>query len=112
MSAGDWKSLYQAAVEGDLPMVRYHLAEGVDPNHQHPEVLRTPLVASLIEGHLAVADCLLTHGADPNLASVMDNLTPLEAAIRQGHHALVQRLRQLGARQQPRRPFWWRWLPV
>lgn len=112
MSAGDWKSLYQAAVEGDLPMVRYHLAEGVGPNHQHPEVLRTPLVASLIEGHLAVADCLLTHGADPNLASVMDNLTPLEAAIRHGHHAMVQRLRQLGARQQPRRPFWWRWLPV
>jgi len=112
MSAGDWKSLYQAAVEGDLSVVRYHLAEGADPNHQHPEILRTPLVASVIEGHLAVADCLLAHGADPNLVSVMDSLSPLEAAIRHGHHALAQRLRQLGAREQAREPFWWRWLPV
>lgn len=76
MSAGDWKDLYQAAVDGDLALVQHHISEGVDPNYQHPEILRTPLVASLVEGHLEVARYLLAHGADPSLVSELDNLAP------------------------------------
>lgn len=111
MSAGDWKDLYAAAVAGDLARVRYHLAQGVDPNYQHPEVLCTPLVASVIHGHDVVAHCLLEHGADPQLRSDFDDLTPLEAAHRYGRTALAQRLRALGAR--PARPsFWRRWLAL
>lgn len=111
MSAGDWKSFYQAAVDGDLPLVRHHLAEGVDPNYQHPEVLRTTLVASLVEGHGEVARHLLAHGADPALLSGLDGLTPLQAARKHGHEELAALLRQLGATE-TRQPFWWRWLPV
>jgi hypothetical protein len=55
MSAGDWKDLYQAALAGNLPLVQHHISEGVNPNYQHPEVLCTPLVASLIHGHMDVA---------------------------------------------------------
>lgn len=110
MSGGDWKDLYTAAQVGDLPRVRYHLGGGVDPNYQHPEILCTPLVASLVAGHDAVAHCLLDHGASPHLRSVFDDLTPLEAARRHGRTALAQRLQALGARVQ-RRPFWHRWLP-
>lgn len=110
MSAGDWKDLYAAAQAGDLARVRYHLTQGVDPNYQHPEVLCTPLVASLIHGHDEVALCLLEHGADPRLRSDFDDLTPLAAAQQHGRTALAQRLRALGAR--PERPsFWRRWLP-
>ena len=111
MSAGDWKSMYQAAVSGNLPLLQHHLREGVDPNYQHPEILRTVLVASLVEGHAEVAHHLLAHGADPNLVSGLDDLSPLQAARRHGRHEFVVLLRGLGAKE-TRKPFWWRWLPI
>ena len=67
MSAGDWKDMYAAAVSGDLALVRHHIGAGVNPNYQHPEILCTPLVASLIHGHHEIAHYLLAHGADPSL---------------------------------------------
>lgn len=109
MSAGDWKDLYQAAVSGDMALVRYHLSEGVNPNYQHPEILRTLLVASLLEGQDEVAQVLLAHGADPNLVSELDNLTPLQAARRQGG-AMVAALLARGAREPQAPSFWRRWL--
>lgn len=111
MSAGDWKDLYAAASEGDLARVRYHLQAGVNPNYQHPEVLCTPLVASIIQGHDAVALCLLAQGADPRLRSDFDDLTPLEAARRHDRPVIEQRLQALGVKFE-RQPFWRRWLPV
>ena len=111
MSAGDWKSLYQAAVDGDLALVKHHIAEEVNPNYQHPEILRTPLVASLIEGHMEIAQYLLAHGADPSLVSELDNLSPLQAAQKHGRGAFANELKLLGAKQTTQ-PFWWRWLPI
>ncbi len=109
MSAGDWKDLYAAATQGDLARVRYHLDAGVNPNYQHPEVLCTPLVASIIQGHDAVALCLLAEGADPRLRSDFDNLTPLEAARLHGRAVVEQRLQALGVKLE-RPSFWRRWL--
>jgi ankyrin repeat protein len=111
MSAGDWKDLYGAALKGDLALVRHHVSAGVDPNYQHPEIMCTPLVASLMHGHSDVALYLLAHGADPHLLSVFDGLTPLQAARKAGHTELVTLLVERGARE-PHRPFWSRWLPV
>lgn len=111
MSAGDWKDLYQASVDGNLALVQHHIREGVNPNYQHPEILRTLLVASLVEGHGEVAHYLLAHGADPDLVSELDDLSPLQAARKHGRMEFVDLLRQLGAKE-ARRPFWWRWLPV
>lgn len=111
MSAGDWKDLYQAAVVGDLALVEYHIREGVNPNYQHPEILCTPLVASLIHGHREIAHHLLAHGADPNLLSELDGPTPLQAARRHKREEFVKLLSGLGAKES-RQPFWWRWLPV
>ena len=111
MSAGDWKDLYAAALAGDLPLVRYHVAAGVNPNYQHPEIMCTPLVASLIAGHDEVAHYLLAHGADPHMRSEFDGLTPLQAARKHGRAEFVTLLRKLGAKE-TREPFWWRWLPV
>ena len=111
MSAGDWKDLYQAALVGNLALVQHHISEGVNPNYQHPEILCTPLVASLIHGHTAVAHYLLAHGADPNLLSEFDGLTPLEAARKHGHTGFVAQLTAMGATE-GNKPFWRRWLPV
>lgn len=111
MSAGDWKDLYAAALAGDIDLVRYHISAGVNPNYQHPEILCTPLVASLIQGHGDIARYLLEHGADPNLRSEFDGLTPLQAARKFKRDGFVKLLRDLGAKDR-REPFWWRWLPV
>jgi ankyrin repeat protein len=111
MSAGDWKDLYQATLDGNLSLVQYHLSEGVNPNYQHPEILCTPLVTALIHGHREIAHYLLSHGADPSLLSELDGLTPLQAARKHGRTEFVTLLTALGAKA-PRQPFWWRWLPV
>ena len=47
MSAGDWKDFYQAAVDGNLSLVEHHITEKVNPNYQHPEILRTPVLVAL-----------------------------------------------------------------
>ena len=112
MSAGDWKDMFAAAQAGDLARVRHHIQDGVDPNYQHPEVMCTPLVASLLQGHDAVARYLLEHGASPHLRSDFDGLTPLQAARRQGRAELAALLQARGARDDAPRPFWRRWLPV
>jgi uncharacterized protein len=111
MSAGDWKDLYAATLSGDLARVRYHIDAGVNPNYQHPEIMCTPLVASLIQGHAEITHYLLAHGADPHLRSEYDGLNPLQAAHRHGRHEFVALLRARGA-SEPREPFWWRWLPI
>ena len=111
MSAGEWKDLYLAAVDGNLSLVQYQISQKVNPNYQHPEILRTPLVASLVEGHLEIAHYLLAHGADPGLVSELDGLTPLQVAKKHGHEEFVALFLRLGVKD-PRRPFWWRWLPV
>lgn len=111
MSAGDWKDLYDAAVQGDLVRVRYQLGAGVDPNYQHPEVQCTPLVASLVHGHDAVAQALLALGADPLLRSEFDGLTPLQAARLHGRTELEALLRARGATDVRPPPWWQRWLP-
>lgn len=111
MSAGDWKDMYDAAQVGDLARVRHHIQEGVDPNYQHPEVMCTPLVASLVQGHDAVARYLLDHGASVHLRSDFDGLTPLQAARRHGRSDLAALLEARGARDAAV-PFWRRWLPV
>lgn len=109
MSAGDWKDMFGAAQAGDLARVRHHIQEGVNPDYQHPEVLCTPLVASLVHGHVEIARYLLQHGASPMLRSDFDDLTPLQAARRHGHHCIAAMLVERGATdRQP--PFWRRWL--
>jgi uncharacterized protein len=110
MSGGDWKDMYDAAVTGDLVRVQYHIKQGVNPNYQHPEVMCTPLVASLIHGHTDIAHYLLNQGADPNLLSDYDGLTPLQAAHQHGRAEFVALLRELGAKE-PQQTFWRRWLP-
>lgn len=108
MSAGDWKELYQAAITGREELVRYHLAHGVDPNYQHPEVLSTPLVGAILGGHTGAALVLLEHGADPRLRSFFDDLTPLEAAKRMRDQEVLRKLLDRGVT--PRGARLWTWL--
>jgi ankyrin repeat protein len=80
MSAGDWKDLYQASVNGQLEIVKYHVKNGVDADYQHPEVMSTPLVGAIMNGHIDVALYLLGVGCNPRQLSILDDLTPRQAA--------------------------------
>ncbi|MGQ3003867.1 MAG: ankyrin repeat domain-containing protein [Hydrogenophaga sp.] len=110
MSAGDWKELYQAACEGRIELVRYHVRERVNLDHAHPEYLSTPLVACILARQEAVAHLLLDHGANPLLLSEFEALTPVQAARQAGLSGLEARLRAMGApdpaARQPARGGW------
>lgn len=99
MPAGDWKDLYKAADEGNLPLVKVHIANGVNPNYQHPEILMTVLVTAIKNGHTAIAIYLLENGADPKLESYYDHLTPLKAAIKYKDKVVLEKLNSMGLRQ-------------
>jgi uncharacterized protein len=94
MSAGDWKELYKACLDGNLELVQYHIRNGVDPNYQHPEILSTPLVASLIEGHENISVFLLDHGARPDLVSEFDGMTGYQAAEKFKRTEILEKLRR------------------
>lgn len=97
MSGGNWKEMFNAAVEGDLELVRYHARNGVDLNYAHPEFLSTPLVAAILAGQQQVALFLLEAGADPSLPSEFDAATPLQAARSAQLPEVEARLLALGA---------------
>ncbi|MBL0917208.1 MAG: ankyrin repeat domain-containing protein [Hydrogenophaga sp.] len=110
MSGGDWKELFNAACEGDLALVQYHVKNGVDVNYAHPEFLSTPLVACILAGQEPIAHYLLDHGANPRLHSEFDGLVPIEAAQRAGLAGIAQRLNALGIEAPPPRREQRHWL--
>ncbi len=104
MSGGNWKEMFNAACEGNLDLVTYHVNEGADVNYIHPEVLSTPLVACILEGRTEVALFLLDRGANPNRVSESDGFTPMQAAREMGLNIVERRLLELGATPLPAPP--------
>ena len=96
MDGGNWKEMFNAACDGDLELVKYHVRSGIDLNYAHPEFLATPLVACTLAGHEHVALYLLEAGANPHLLSEFDGLTPIQAARQAGLAALEEKLVHLG----------------
>lgn len=101
MSAGDWKDMFLAACDGDLELVRFHLANGVDVDFVHPEFQSTVLVASIHARREEVVHLLLDHGADVSMRSELEGQTPLQAAEQAGLAEVAVRLRELGAEEAP-----------
>ncbi|MEJ6005163.1 ankyrin repeat domain-containing protein [Paucibacter sp. AS339] len=100
MDGGNWKEMFNAACEGDLALVRYHMERGVDVNYAHPEFLSTPLVACILAGQEQIALFLLDAGANPSLASEFDACTPLQAARQAKLEAVAERLLQMGEQEE------------
>lgn len=98
MSAGNWKEMFQAACDGDLELVEFHVRSGVDVNFVHPEFLGTALVASILEGRADVALFLLSQGADPRQLSELEGLRPLQAAERVQLKPVIAQLQAMGIR--------------
>lgn len=98
MSAGDWKELYKAVDEGDLPLVQFHVQSGINLNYQHPEILMTVLVTAIKNNQTEITLYLLEHGADPKLESYFDQLTPLQAALKYKNHQVLAKLKEMGVK--------------
>lgn len=88
--------MFNAACEGDMALVAYHVKSGVDVNYAHPEFLSTPLVASILAQQEAIALFLLASGANPHLLSEFDGLTPMQAARQSGLLRVEAKLVELG----------------
>lgn len=93
MAAGDWKDLLQAAQDGNLSLVRYHLDNGINPNYQHPEFLTTPLIESIEHYQYEVTAYLLANGADPKLNAGFSLDSPMTVARKVNNRVAVQLLR-------------------
>jgi ankyrin repeat protein len=87
---GNWKDFFAAAARGDVELVKFHLANGIDADYQHPEVMTTALIEASTYGQGSVVQVLLDHGADPQLRSMMDGWTALEAAVKSDQRAVAE----------------------
>ena len=90
---GEWKELLRASADGDIPLVKYHLSHGTDPNWQHPEYFTAPIFEGIRNGQMEVVKVLLEEGgADPSLVEEMTDFQPLEVAIEERQHEIVDLL--------------------
>ena len=72
-------SIHKASEEGNIEVVKQHLAAGTDVN-EGDEDGDTPLIYALEEGHKEVARLLITKGADVNTKRDFAKTSPLHFA--------------------------------
>lgn len=87
--------LLDAALRGDIDMVRQFLVDGADINHEDNDG-NTVLSLASQNGHLAVVEHLMANGADANRENEMGK-TALVLALYNGHLAIAERLVANGA---------------
>ncbi len=93
MSGGDWKDMVRAIQNGKIEIVKYHIANGIDPNYEHPELYTTPLIESILRDDLEITAYLLENGADPKLKSGFNLEEPLGIAKRLKNKEMMKLLK-------------------
>ena len=89
---GDWKEMFNAATEGDIELVKYHLKMGVDLNYQHPEYLTSVLIECIRLEKMEMVEFLLENGADPSAREGFGTTTTLSIAKFEKNHKAVHLL--------------------
>ena len=85
-------SIHDAALEGNIEVVKQHLAAGADVDTKH-ELYGTPLHSA---ANKEIAELLIANGADVNAKDIYDR-TPLHAVAEEGHKAVADLLIANGA---------------
>ncbi len=91
--SGDWKRMIRGVQEGDYNLVLHYIKEGVDVNHEHPEVVTTALIESVLHSDFAIAQLLIKHGADPHLKGGFENHSPITVARQRKDKKMLSILR-------------------
>ncbi len=73
-------SIYDAIEDGNIKVVKQHLAAGTDANSKDKDGW-TPLHEAASEGHKTIVELLITEGANVN-AKDQDGETPIDAAAK------------------------------
>ena len=89
-------ALIDAAKNGDIEVVKQHLAAGADVNMEAGDGT-TPLHNAAIYGHKEVGEILIANGADVNVKDRVGE-TPLDAAIKNKHTETADLLREHGGK--------------
>jgi len=74
-------SIHEAASEGNIEVVKQHLAAGTDVNARSEFTESTPLYLAVFYGHMAIAEQLIANGADVN-AKLNSGYTLLHTALK------------------------------
>ena len=74
-------SIHEAASEGNIEVVKQHLAAGTDVNAKSEFTESTPLYLAVFYGHMAIAEQLIANGADVN-AKLNSGYTLLHTALK------------------------------
>ena len=90
-----WDSLHEAAKEGDLGDVKWHLQNGARVDARNEDG-HTPLALAVQERHKNVITCLIENGANVN-GWCKYGRTPLSRAVFNGYPDIVERLLDAGA---------------
>ena len=85
-------SIYDAVEDGNIAVVKEHLAAGTDVNSKDKDGW-TPLHEAASEGHNKIIELLVAKGADVN-AKGADGETPVDAASKPRDHRLPPQTRR------------------
>ncbi len=88
--------LHMAVIQGDLELVKHHIAFGTDINKAEPSGGSSPLIVASIFGKTEIALALIASGAEINFQN-NDGSTPLHTAAFFCHAEIVQALLDNGA---------------
>ena len=89
-------SIHEAAAEGNIEVVKQHLAAGTDVDFRNQQGF-TPLHVAAQKGHNKVAELLIAKGANVNTSGRLIGTTPLDSAALLGHKEMVELLIDSGA---------------
>ncbi len=90
------KSLHQAAVDGDVAVIKRHLDDGADINAKNRMLQYTPLHGAARNGRLEVVKLLVEKGADID-AKEKSAMTPLMLAVKYQRKEVAEFLIEKGA---------------
>jgi len=96
---GCGRALVNAALQGDLGMLRLLLSKGVDVNDWSDDLRSTALMIAAQKGSADVVSFLLENGADPNVTTQAGDKSALRRAVEAGHDDVRDLLTRYGARE-------------
>tara|TARA_Y100001933_G_scaffold190516_1_gene189720 strand:+ start:188 stop:1048 length:861 start_codon:yes stop_codon:yes gene_type:complete len=89
-------SIHKAAEEGNIYVVKQHLAAGADVNAKNKKGM-TPLHFAIYKDNSEIVELLIDKGADVNAKSDDNGDTPLHVSVNNGQRELVELLIAKGA---------------